>query len=138
MGWIQKKINQVLVQKVFEVFKGRAARLLVRPEASQAAVRQAEVKAARTLGRVSRLREDVRLLAGVTRDWVRGEYQAVPVGSMVLILGALLYFVSPVDALSDLLPVLGYVDDAFILTLVLGQVRADLEKYRFWREHVAR
>jgi uncharacterized membrane protein YkvA (DUF1232 family) len=58
-----------------------------------------------------------------------------PVAVKTQIAAALGYFVAPVDALPDLLPLIGFSDDlgvlAFALTLVAGSVRpAHLERAR--------
>lgn len=41
----------------------------------------------------------------------------------VLLAAALLYFISPLDAVPDVVPVLGYADDLAVLVFVLGLVR---------------
>lgn len=46
----------------------------------------------------------------------------VPMWARALIIGALGYFVWPLDAVPDAIPVLGYMDDAAVMGLVLSQV----------------
>ena len=46
-----------------------------------------------------------------------------PVWARALIVGALGYFVWPLDAIPDAVPVLGYADDAALMGLVLSTVR---------------
>lgn len=50
------------------------------------------------------------------------------------ILGALLYFIMPIDATPDFIPVLGYVDDAAILGLVIRKLADEILRYK---EHAA-
>lgn len=45
------------------------------------------------------------------------------------IIEALAYFVQPADAIPDEVPVLGFVDDAIAIELVLGGLRHELEAY---------
>ncbi len=48
-------------------------------------------------------------------------------------LGALIYFVSPVDLIPDMIPGVGYVDDAAVIAFALTMVGDDLEDYKNWR-----
>ena len=41
-------------------------------------------------------------------------------------------FVSPIDAIVDVIPVLGLVDDAAVLAWVFRQVRWELDAFREW------
>ena len=49
------------------------------------------------------------------------------------ILAALAYFVSPIDAIPDVIPVLGYLDDALVVTWVMHQISDEVSKYRRWK-----
>lgn len=49
-----------------------------------------------------------------------------------MIVGGFLYLISPIDAISDFIPVLGLVDDAAVLAWVLRRVRAELDTFRDW------
>jgi len=39
-----------------------------------------------------------------------------------VVLGTLVYFVSPIDVIPDIFPIIGQVDDVFLLTLLIGEV----------------
>jgi len=49
----------------------------------------------------------------------------------------LLYFVSPIDFVPDFLPG-GLIDDAFVLSLIIRQIKTDLYKYKEWKEMAAK
>ena len=51
---------------------------------------------------------------------------ATPLKVKAALLGALAYFVMPIDALPDLLPLLGYADDAAVLLTALRLVDAHI------------
>ena len=51
---------------------------------------------------------------------------AVPKRAKLIIVGALVYFVSPIDSIPDLLGPLGFSDDIAVITLVYSQVKAYL------------
>ena len=50
--------------------------------------------------------------------------RATPVRVRVAIMGALIYFVAPADAMPDILPVLGFTDDAAVLAATLQLIAA--------------
>ena len=60
-----------------------------------------------------------------------------PLWAKVQIAGALAYFVSPIDAIPDAVPVLGYVDDAGVVMgtfeiVAIHVTTAHLERARRW------
>lgn len=55
-----------------------------------------------------------------------------------IILGTLLYFVSPVDIVPDFLPIVGELDDVFLLTLMVSEVSGLLiEGFKARKDNVA-
>ena len=74
---------------------------------------------------------DLTASARLLRAYAQREYTSVPWKSIMLIAGAIAYFVSPLDAVPDLLPV-GLLDDATVIGLVLAQVRRDLDRFLSW------
>lgn len=75
---------------------------------------------------------ELRQLIAMLRDYVRGDYRRIPFGAIAAIGAAVLYFVSPVDAIPDFIPGLGYIDDAAVLMTCLRMVRGDIEAYCEW------
>ena len=76
----------------------------------------------------------VPLMMSLVRSYVKKEYIDPPVGTMISVVIALLYFLSPVDAIPDIIPGLGYIDDAAVVAGCLILIKGDLEEYRQWRK----
>jgi len=66
------------------------------------------------------------------RDYHRAEYRDISEQNLQIIIAAILYFVSPFDVIPDWVPVLGHIDDAFVIALALKSVRADLDTFMAW------
>lgn len=62
----------------------------------------------------------------------RGRYREVPYRSMLALAAGLIYLVWPLDAIPDFLVAVGLVDDLAVLTLMIGQIRHDLARFRAW------
>lgn len=62
------------------------------------------------------------LLIKVLQLYYTSMATGTPVTTKALIFAALGYFISPVDFVPDIIPVLGYADDAGIVALVLNQI----------------
>lgn len=74
------------------------------------------------------------ILVSLLNSYVKKEYTNIPLGSIVAIVSALLYFLSPIDAIPDPLPVIGYIDDAAVIAFCLKLIESDLEEYKQWRK----
>lgn len=77
--------------------------------------------------------EKLQLLFGVLKDWINGTYKDMPTRSLLIIVLAIVYFVSPIDAVFDYIPFIGYFDDAAVAGFVISQVSVDLERYKLWK-----
>ena len=78
--------------------------------------------------------EDIKELTSLLKDYATKQYTNIPAKSIVAIGAAIAYFVSPVDAIPDIVPVFGFMDDATVLAIALKMVQDDLEKYRIWKD----
>ena len=76
----------------------------------------------------------VPVMASLIRSFVKKEYTDVPIGSIIAITSALIYFVSPIDILSDGLPIVGLFDDAIVIAVCLKLAESDVDEYAKWRE----
>jgi len=66
------------------------------------------------------------------RAYQRGEYRDMSAPKLLIIVAAIIYFVSPFDVIPDWIPVLGHIDDAFVVSLALKSVRTDLDTFMAW------
>ena len=77
---------------------------------------------------------NIPVLISLVKAYVRKEYKDAPLGSIIAIISALIYFLAPIDLLPDSIPVLGYVDDAAMFAFVWKMVDDDVEEYKTWKE----
>lgn len=68
------------------------------------------------------------------RSYIRQEYTALPIGTAISVLSALIYVLLPFDLIPDFIPGLGLLDDALVLTTVMAGVKADVDAYLRWRD----
>lgn len=73
-------------------------------------------------------------MASLVRNYSKKEYTDIPIGSIIAIISALIYFVSPVDIVPDSIPVIGYFDDAAVVAACWKLVDSDIEEYENWRK----
>lgn len=76
---------------------------------------------------------DVPTLCMLVGDYASGEYTEIPLASVITIIAALIYFVSPVDAIPDFIPVIGKVDDAVVIAIAVLAVHNDIADYKEWK-----
>ncbi len=85
------------------------------------------------LGRFRKLINQIRLAISLIKDFRDKKYSEIPWRSIAMIAAAILYFVNPFDVIPDLLPVLGFTDDALLFASVFKSIQTDLEKYCKWK-----
>ncbi|MCQ4261916.1 hypothetical protein CXK91_13600 [Stutzerimonas stutzeri] len=85
-------------------------------------------------GLLKGLREDLTLLQALCVAWWRGEYRAINPQALVAVVAGLLYFLSPIDAIPDWLPGLGFVDDLAVLSWVMRKWAGELDAFRAWKQ----
>lgn len=98
------------------------------PQRTTALLDAAAAKAKRR-GGVAGLYADVKTLIALVRAYFKGTYRAVSWKTIAVALGALIYFVAPIDGVPDFIPFVGYVDDAVIVAWVLRRLRVELDAF---------
>ena len=66
------------------------------------------------------------------KAYTHHEYTSIPWGSIVLVVIAIIYFVSPFDLIPDWIPLAGFIDDAAVIAFVLKQINTDLDQFLKW------
>lgn len=73
-------------------------------------------------------------MIALVKNFAEGKYTTVPYGTIVAIVSALLYFLSPIDLFPDPIPGVGLLDDAAVVGLCLAMVKTDMEAFDAWRK----
>lgn len=87
----------------------------------------------KTIPKAGKYLADIPILISMVRAYVMKEYTEIPLGSIVAVTAALLYFLSPIDIIPDTIPGVGLVDDAAVIGICLKLVNDDLLDYKKWR-----
>lgn len=89
-------------------------------------------KSERNRGKLRSMWRDLSALLRLLRAWKSKTYTQLPKRTIIMALAAVIYFLNPLDLIPDAIPVLGYIDDAAVLSLVMAAIRSDLEKFQEW------
>ena len=78
--------------------------------------------------------EDLMTLIDLLTDYRAGIYRDLPKGVFIACAISLGYALFPVDLILDIIPFVGYLDDAAILMLLLDFfVARDIQRYQNWK-----
>jgi uncharacterized membrane protein YkvA (DUF1232 family) len=75
--------------------------------------------------------ESLQIFLRLLRAHFEGKFTA-PAGSILMVVAAVIYFVSPFDLIPDSIPVLGMVDDAAVITCVAKANLTLISNFRRW------
>lgn len=74
------------------------------------------------------------IMISLVRNYIKKEYTDVPIGTVIAIISALIYVLSPADIIPDGILGVGYLDDAAVVTICWKLVKSDVEEYKRWRQ----
>jgi len=81
---------------------------------------------------IRKLIKKVKLIYMMLKDSFGKKYK-FPVKTVAAMGAALAYFIMPVDAVPDFIPVIGYIDDLTVLNLCFLMVNSDIREYLEWK-----
>jgi len=85
----------------------------------------AEDKAQHLDGKTS----EFKLLISMIKDTFSGKYK-MNKWNISIIVGTIIYVISPIDAIPDIIPVLGWLDDASIVGFAISKLADEVDRYR--------
>ena len=121
--------------RFFRTYLDRARRLVRDPAALDDLAQHARAKATGSSnGRIRELGDRIKLLGRLVRAYANSTYREISVGNIVLIVAAILYFVTPIDLIPDAVPGAGLMDDATVLAFVLAKLELELDRFSAWEK----
>jgi len=135
MSTLSEKGLKLSKNALFNVFIGRATKLLGRPFKVVTVLNEAADKLADKKSHTNKFRQlfDVALtLVRLVRSYISGEYRDISGNTIISGLAVLLYVISPIDLVPDFIPVLGFLDDLSLVSWFVGKFQAEITKYREW------
>ena len=130
---MKKHFDEQKAQEELEKGYPSAEKLLSDQDAVERFLQRLEKKL-RTVPLVGKTLASIPVLASLVRNYVKNEYTDIPIGSIIVITSALIYFVSPIDFIPDFIPGIGHIDDALVVAACLKLVESDVEEYVNWRK----
>lgn len=124
-------------KKFFNRFKAKAENIVNDSEALKGMLSKLKSKLDQSESDDSlrqKLIDYLKLVSRMVANTISGKYTDLPWQTLVMIVGGLLYFIAPLDAIPDFIPVAGLLDDATILVWLGKCFREDLENYKNWEQ----
>lgn len=120
----------------------RARRLVESPRKLRRVVKRAQRKLtsaewAHALKPLLPLLAELKTMLELARACARREYPGISTAKLSLIVGAIVYFLTPTDFLPDFIVAVGFTDDAAVIAWVVGSVRDELAKFKDWQAGTA-
>ena len=115
--------------------QSHALRLVQNPERLGKLVQEADAKAQAHQTRIGAFWLELKTLLRLLRAYLTGTYRDVPWKTLLAAVGAVLYFLNPLDLIADFIYAFGFIDDALVVGLVLASIRGDLEKFSAWEQN---
>lgn len=128
-----KKIAEMIAERFME-YKQKAIELLKNAEKLEDLLVRVDEKF-KSIPKVGEKLAYIPELALLIRSYIIGEYEDITAVELVAIVAALIYFVSPIDIIPDVIHGVGFLDDAVVAGIVVNWCDEDIKKYMEWRKN---
>ena len=132
MSKVEDKLNQI--EKSFKSSEKEAEVLIKDKQKTTNTVNEAMEKASKHKNQLEKVWDYLQLFFSIVKDYMNGSYKEIPLTTIVSIVASLLYLISPIDFIPDFIPGIGFIDDVFVIGLVISSATNDLDKYKEWKE----
>ncbi len=124
------------IKDIFGKSKEEAEETVENEEKSEQIIDEAAEKAEKEKESLKGIWTRLQLLLSLLKDYFSGEYTHISKGHIVIMLAGIIYFILPVDFAPDFIPGIGYVDDAFVLSVIARQLLSVIEEYETWKDNL--
>ncbi len=124
------------MQSIFDNLYKQAERLISSDTKVSKLLDEVFLKIGETSEMFYKIQDSVIALARMLRAWLKGDYRNISTKAIIAVVAALLYFVNPLDLIPDFIPIIGQIDDIFVLGYLVKTLNKEIERFMAWeREH---
>ncbi|NCC81388.1 MAG: DUF1232 domain-containing protein [Clostridia bacterium] len=121
-------------ENYYDSFEKKAEKIISSTEKTSQLINDAMEKATKiSNGPVDDIWANLQVFFDLMKDWIKGNYKNVPLGSIIMITASIIYFLTPFDIIPDFIIGLGYIDDLSIISYTFKQIQNDIDKYQIWK-----
>lgn len=131
MSKVEDKLNQI--EKSFKSSEKEAEKLINSKQETTDKLNEAIVKASKHKNQLEKVWDYLQLFFSIVKDYINGNYKEIPKATIISIVASLIYLISPIDFIPDFIPGIGFIDDVFVIGLVISSAKNDLDKYNEWK-----
>lgn len=128
------EMNFRKLKSKFDAFNKKASELVNDKDTTLSKIEEGLKIASANKGALTNVWNQLLLLLSLAKDYAKGNYVDIPKSSIISVLAALLYFISPIDLVPDFIVGMGFLDDAFILGFIYKRILKELDKYKTWKK----
>jgi len=125
--------NDELIEKEQFNYMKNAKEFLGNPQKLKDLLNKVIHKATEKKGYLGDAWDKLHLFVDLVKAYTKGEYKNVQPSTIVTIIGALLYFISPIDLVPDFIIGLGIFDDAAVIGFTLKKLSKELDQFEQWK-----
>jgi uncharacterized membrane protein YkvA (DUF1232 family) len=126
------------VNKLFDKLLKRAELMLENQQAFSAFLDKAFVKMGKFTEQLYDVQDQLTGLLRMLNAWVKREYTQVSPKAIIAMMAAVIYFVNPIDFISDFVPFIGFLDDITVITYVVTTFNKEIERFMVWEQTAAK
>ena len=122
------------MQKIFDDLYKQAERIISSDTKVSKLLDEVFLKIGESSELFYKIQDSVIALARMLSSWVKGDYKNISTKSIIAVVAALIYFVNPLDLIPDFIPVIGQIDDIFVLGYLIKMLNKEIERFMAWEK----
>jgi uncharacterized membrane protein YkvA (DUF1232 family) len=124
------------MQKIFDNLYKKAERIITSDSKVSELLDEVFLKIGESSEVFYKVQDSVIALSRMLSAWMKGDYKNISTKSIIAVVAALIYFVNPLDLIPDFIPVIGQLDDIFVLGYLIKTLNKEIERFMAWeKEH---
>ncbi|MDP4085751.1 MAG: YkvA family protein [Bacillota bacterium] len=125
--------RKIELEKEQQKYEEKAKDFIQSPEKMEKLLKTAFEKAFSMKGSLKESWERLLLFIDLIKAYKNREYRDVSTGTILTVLGAIIYFVSPLDLIPDFITGLGMLDDAAVIHFAIKKIGPELDAFQEWK-----